>query len=437
MRESNGLYLIDARRVRLSRGMQHVADHAGAKVAINGSYFDGSGQACTLTGIQSQIATRDRGTRWPYLFIGADGHAEIRPGGEAYREPTGAFVLVLGGGPVYAGGQVTGDMSPLPPPGERRPRTAIGVVDGHPVLVVTRAPMTMPELGRALAAAGIDRALGLDGGSSTALWDGQRYLVGGDHPVANALVVEEELKEAPAPPDERPVVSSAAYWDPFAGLMRDKVIIIDPGHGGPDPGAVAANGLKEKDVNLQVALMTRDLLRPTGAKVVMTRETDAKVFKGTLPANATARQRSNAELGARVAVETALIKGLTIAEVRRRFLFLSVHHNWVETPTVGGTEVYSYTGGNAELAAKAVHRWLLALLGTADRYAVGPEAAAGEHNYYVVRETAGPAVLTEAAFLSNPGEAALLREPTFLQKEAFALSFGVADYFAELQRRAR
>jgi N-acetylmuramoyl-L-alanine amidase len=264
--------------------------------------------------------------------------------------------------------------------------------------------------------------LGIDGGGSTALWDGKRYVIGGEREVPNAIIVEEELPSAAPASEELPRVSPQAYWTPFGGLMADKTVILDPGHGGSSPGTVAADGTPEKVINLTVARHCRDILTTMGARVVMTRDDDTEV-----------------SLADRVAIEHAIIKGMVAADVRRRVLFLSDHHNSSVSPKAAGSEVWSFLGGNAEIAAKAIHRYMIAMLGTVDRYSLGPdECKPGEwNNFYVVRETDCPAVLTEAGFMSNPAEYALLREPTFLLKEATAIALGVVDYFAELDRRAR
>lgn len=169
-------------------------------------------------------------------------------------------------------------------------------------------------------------------------------------------------------------------------------IVIDPGHGGSDPGAVGPNGLKEAHVNLAVALKVADKLRKAGVEVKLTRTSD--VFIDLQPR-------------------------CDIANSFDASYFVSIHCNSATNRSAKGTETYCYKfGGKGEILAKAIQAELIAATGRANR---GVKMA----NYYVLRRTNMPAVLTELAFISNPEEERLLGNPDFQEKCATAIAKGV------------
>jgi len=169
-------------------------------------------------------------------------------------------------------------------------------------------------------------------------------------------------------------------------------VCIDPGHGGKDPGAVGPNGLKEAHVNLAVALKVAEKLRKAGVEVKLTRTSD--VFIDLQPR-------------------------CDIANSFGADYFVSIHCNSAGTPEAKGTETYCYKfGGQGEVLAKAIQAELIATTGRANR---GVKTA----NYYVLRRTKMPAVLTELAFISNPEEEHLLGSPDYQEKCATAIARGI------------
>lgn len=169
-------------------------------------------------------------------------------------------------------------------------------------------------------------------------------------------------------------------------------IVIDPGHGGKDPGAVGPSGIKEANVNLQVALKVAEKLQRAGLSVKLTRTTD--VFVDLQPR-------------------------CDIANSWGADYFVSIHCNAAGTPEARGTETYCYKlGGKGEVLAKSIQAELIAATGRLNR---GVKTA----NYYVLRRTNMPAVLTELAFISNPEEERLLSNPEFQEKCALAIARGI------------
>lgn len=192
--------------------------------------------------------------------------------------------------------------------------------------------------------------------------------------------------------------------------IKGKLIVIDPGHGGTDPGAIGVTGLKEKDFNLDVALRLSQLLNRLGAKVVMTRTEDVYIPLEERPAVAN-------KLGADV--------------------FVSIHANASTNPQANGTTTYyhvnttdslpaSLSKASAQLA-ECVQQALVQTLQLNDQ---GSKTDPGK-GFVVLRESQVPAILIEAAFLSNKSDEALLKKDDFREKVAEGIMTGLIEYFSE------
>jgi len=178
-------------------------------------------------------------------------------------------------------------------------------------------------------------------------------------------------------------------------------VCIDPGHGGSDPGAVG-NGLKEKDITLDICLKLKPLLEFNGISVTMTRDGDYAP-KGSWD---------------------DLLNRVQIAEASKADLFTSVHINSAGAVNVGtGAEVLIVgTGGRAETAAKKVLPYLVQTGGWANR-------GVKTQNVFVLRQTSMPAILTESGFINTAADANELRDPGFRQELAVAHAKGICEYF--------
>ncbi len=176
-------------------------------------------------------------------------------------------------------------------------------------------------------------------------------------------------------------------------------ICIDPGHGGSQPGAVGYAGTLEKDITLAVSLKLRDILTTKGLNVVMTRETDRDV---------STRLNQN-ELEARC----------DVANNAKADYFVSVHCNASENETAHGTETwYSDKDSKSQVLANCIQTELVKQIKRADR-------GVKRGNYYVTNMTKMPAVLVELAFISNPEEEKLLKDPAFQYRCAIGIANGV------------
>ena len=169
------------------------------------------------------------------------------------------------------------------------------------------------------------------------------------------------------------------------------VLVIDPGHGGFDPGAVAADGTAESQVNLKVALQMEEIARLLGVKTDMTRREDVSTESD---ATAAVRQRKNSDLQNRVAQINGVSGGVLV----------SLHQNSLpQVPSVHGAQVfYGETVPLRELAESIQ----AALNQTVNDRAKEVKAAGG--GVYLLKKAEIPAILVECGFLSNSEETVLL-----------------------------
>ncbi len=194
-----------------------------------------------------------------------------------------------------------------------------------------------------------------------------------------------------------------------ASSLANKKICIDPGHGGGDSGAVGPTKFTEKEANLDIALDLKQYLEGQGAKVIMTRQTDTSL---------TSAVSGHDELAARVKV----------ANDSKADIFISIHNNASDSPSSNGTETYYYSKGSeaSKLLAKTVFDHQIAKTGLHPR---GTFPA----NFYVIKYTDMPGMLSESAFISNPAEEAKLKDPAFRQTIAEGIGEGIQEYFAKTE----
>lgn len=180
-------------------------------------------------------------------------------------------------------------------------------------------------------------------------------------------------------------------------MLRNKVIVIDPGHGGRDPGAVAF-GLMEKDIVLATALRLEAMLQQAGAKVVMTRKTDQFL---------------------------ALGDRTKVVNQEKADLFLSLHVNSSSLATVHGTETFwnrNYERFNSQALATSLQSTLVNTLGTRDR-------GVKEAGFEIIKYTKVPSVLIELGFITNYNEAQRLASEEFQDQASQAIIEGLVNYY--------
>lgn len=192
-------------------------------------------------------------------------------------------------------------------------------------------------------------------------------------------------------------------WDEPINAYQ-KIIVLDPGHGGSDAGAIGPTGVTEKSVSLAVSLAAEKLLTDSGYKVIMTRTTDIDV--------AAPGVSDSTELQARVDKAPP-----------NAALFISVHCNAFSNSSSNGMETYhAPTAVKGARLARLLNEELARLGGLNNR---GVKAA----RFYVMTHSQCPASLIELGFITNPREEKLLASKDYQQKLAQAITNAVNRYF--------
>ena len=190
-------------------------------------------------------------------------------------------------------------------------------------------------------------------------------------------------------------------------LLAGLTMVVDPGHGGPDPGAIGATGTYEKANTLAISLKLAGILRSAGARVILTRSTDVT------PAVEAYSVKS--DLQARVA----------IANDQKADLFVSIHNDSFSNREVSGTTTYyssaSPVAAQSKALANSIQSELLKVIGLEDR-------GVKDSPFYVTKNTTMPAVLVEVGFISNPTEENLLGSLDFQSKAALGVYRGILKF---------
>ncbi|MBM7855452.1 N-acetylmuramoyl-L-alanine amidase [Desulfohalotomaculum tongense] len=207
--------------------------------------------------------------------------------------------------------------------------------------------------------------------------------------------------------DHGRVLHIETYRTNYDQFVEGKLIFIDPGHGGTEPGTLGySRSIYEKDINLDIALRLAAILKQQGARVEMSRVNDATVglYQRTEMAN-----KINADI------------------------FISIHSNANSNPEIRGTSVYFYAPSHrAELHEQLADRRRLArdIQTELVQQLKIPDKGVRQDNLAVLRTSAMPSVLVETAYLSNPEEERMLQDSSFRQKAAEAIARGINAYFA-------
>jgi N-acetylmuramoyl-L-alanine amidase len=198
----------------------------------------------------------------------------------------------------------------------------------------------------------------------------------------------------------------------FTFPLKGQVIVLDAGHGGVDPGAVAESGLLEKEVTLPVSLKLRDLLQQAGAQVLMVREEDKDLAEESTKGYS---RRKSEDLR-----ERARLIRESDAD-----LFISLHCNAMPSGKWSGAQTfYSTEFEESRLLATKIQQAMMEVTGT--------DRLAKPHNeVYLLKRSEKVGALVELGFLSNPEEAAKLKTKTYQETLAFSVYKGILAYYGE------
>jgi N-acetylmuramoyl-L-alanine amidase len=175
------------------------------------------------------------------------------------------------------------------------------------------------------------------------------------------------------------------------------VVVVDPGHGGGDVGAVGIGGMQEADIVMDISRQVAALLEQQGVQAVLTRQDDREI-----------------ELEPRV----------QMAERVNANLFVSIHANSIDMtrPDVNGIETYYYASGDR--LARTIHNSLLQATGARDR-------RVRQARFYVLRKTSMPAVLVEVGFVTGAEDASRLANSSYRQRLAEGIARGILQYIQQ------
>ncbi len=194
--------------------------------------------------------------------------------------------------------------------------------------------------------------------------------------------------------------------------VANKVIVVDPGHGGIDPGVVGKSGALEKDINLAVGKRLAANLGQAGAMVLMTRETDTDLSD---PSTVGVMAKKREDLKRRVA----------LANDHKADFYISVHVNSFPSADRRGAQTFVQPkSAESKKAAQSIQLELSNLLKNTSR-------STNEVDFYITRNTAMPTVIAEIGFMTNDGEEKLLQDPAYQGKVAWAIYAGAVKYFAQ------
>jgi len=175
------------------------------------------------------------------------------------------------------------------------------------------------------------------------------------------------------------------------------LVVIDPGHGGPDPGAIGIGGIRETDVVLEVSKIVEKLLTEKGVKVRLTRKNEIDL---DLPPRVSFANNTDADI------------------------FVSIHANASrgKRRDINGLETFYYRGWRGRLLAKKIQKQIL-------RVSPGsPDRGVKQGRFYVIKNTRMPAVLVEIGFLTGRLDARRLEKTTHRKRLAYAITKGILEY---------
>ena len=174
-------------------------------------------------------------------------------------------------------------------------------------------------------------------------------------------------------------------------------VVIDPGHGGTDPGAVGINGLRETDIVLEVSKSVSGFLTNKGVKTILTRN-----YEKTLDLQPRVNKANNSKADA----------------------FVSIHANATrgKRKDVNGLETYYYSGNKGYSLAKNIQKEILLISPQS------PDRGVRRSHFYVIRKTSMPAALVEIGFVTGIYDANLLRQKSYRDQMSFAIARGILNY---------
>lgn len=192
-----------------------------------------------------------------------------------------------------------------------------------------------------------------------------------------------------------------------ASVIREPTLIIDPGHGGFDGGAVAADGTMEKELNLKLAKQLNELSSALGYKTVMVRETDRSTD-------------SDGEQSGSKKVKD-IKNRLSLMKKYGDCTFVSIHMNKYSTSQPHGTQVFYAPTEGSDVLAEAIQASVATMLQTDNKRVIKPAG----RDIYLMHNATAVAVLVECGFLSNKNDLKNLKDDIYRRDLAFSILCGI------------
>lgn len=196
-----------------------------------------------------------------------------------------------------------------------------------------------------------------------------------------------------------------------APVEREAIIVIDPGHGGVDGGAISCTGIAESHINLQIGLTLREVFHFLGYSTKMIRTEDISVYRE----GDTIARKKMSDLKERV----------KMVEQTEKPVLLSIHQNQFSDRRYSGAQVFYADTQGSQVLAKALQRSFVTQLNPGSRRQ--EKKCSG---IYLMEHISCPGVLIECGFLSNPEEEAKLRSKEYQQKLSCVIGATVAEYLS-------
>jgi len=206
----------------------------------------------------------------------------------------------------------------------------------------------------------------------------------------------------------------SVFWQgstAVVGQLENRyVVMLDPGHGGYDPGAITSQGVYEKAINLQIAQIVKEMLLPSGIEVFLTREEDMDYVPDGVK-------------GKLIKKQIDLNHRIEMAKQEQADIFVSLHVNATATGQKSGAETfYHYKSESGKRLAELIQQEMIKISGMNRRIAKPGD-------FYIIKNSSMPAVIVEVGYLSSVKEQKKLQQTWYQEQLARAIAKGIANYF--------
>lgn len=196
-----------------------------------------------------------------------------------------------------------------------------------------------------------------------------------------------------------------------AAGVQTRLVIVDAGHGGDDPGKIGVDGTEEKDLNLKMALSLREMLEQQDVEVRMTREDAGGLYDEHTSNKKVQDMRRRCELINR----------------EKPVCVVSIHQNSYHGEEIHGAQVFYYkTSKESERLAQILQKELIRVADPSNH-----RQAKANDTYYLLKKTEVPTVIVECGFLSNWEECERLQDEEYQRRLMWAVQLGILKYLNE------